>query len=297
MGTTALAWLKLCRSRAPRAALRPRRGASLGQPYRRSTSGPRGLEAASGLGRARRLAGSLSRPTRARPRTQNPSRARVARCELAHDRRLERRRPAVHWRRSRPRSRLLAIAESRASGNSRPAAASARGRPRKVDAAAPPAAACHARCIDPQAPSRTGAMRARRTAHGASRVRTHCRLARAHARTRPCGEPLAHWHLTRRAHPCPQRTAPKRPARAALRRPRRRSDRRPVLSVVRRSLAQVLRLVAEGAVSASRSAARARRAPVCGAVGGAVRSAASDQDARRVGLSPGARNTSAHTGQ
>ena len=30
---------------------------------------------------------------------------------------------------------------------------------------------------------------------------------------------------------------------------------------------------------------------------GAVRSAAGDQDARRVGLSPGARNTSAHTGQ
>ena len=46
-------------------------------------------------------------------------------------------------------------------------------------------------------------MRARRTAHGASRVRTHCRLERAHARTRPCGEPLAHWHLTRRAHPTP----------------------------------------------------------------------------------------------
>ena len=171
----------------------------------------RALEAASGLGRARRLAGSLRRPTRARPRTQNPSRARVARCGLAHDRRLERRRPAVHLRRSGRRSRLLAIAESRTSGNSRPAAASARRRPRKVDAA--PAAACHAACIDPQAPSRTGATRARRTAYGASQVRTHCRHARAHARTRPYGEQLAHRHLTPRAHtqahaPPPRRHLP-----------------------------------------------------------------------------------------
>ena len=73
---------------------------------------------------------------------------------------------------------------------------------------------------------------------------------------------------------CPQRTLPHtRPARAALRRPRRRSDRRPVLSVVRRLLAQVLRLVAEGAVSASRSAARAPGAPQlvrCGRRRGAV---------------------------
>ena len=159
---------------------RPRRGASLGQPYGRSTSRPRGLEAASGLGRARRLAGSLSRPTRARPRTQNPSRARVARCELAHDRRLERRRPAVHWPRSRPRSRLLAIAESRASGNSRPAAASARGRPRKVDAA--PAAACHAACIDPQAPMQDG--RDARSAHRPRRESggTHAPSPRARPR-------------------------------------------------------------------------------------------------------------------
>ena len=248
----------------------------------------RGLEAARLLGRARRLAGSLSRPTRARPRTQNPSRARVARCELAHDSRLERRRPAVHWPRSRPRSRLLAIAESRASGNSRPAAASARGRPRKVDAA--PAAVCHAACIDPQAPMQDGrdarsAHRPRREPEGTHAPSPRAR-ARAHGHT---GEPLAHWHLT----PCPQRTAPKRPARAALRRPRRRSDRRPVLSVVRRSLVQVLRLVSEDAVSASRSAARARSAGRW-----TVRSAAaSDQDARCVGLSPGARNTSAHTGQ
>ena len=72
--------------------------------------------------------------------------------------------------------------------------------------------------------------------------------------------------------PCTQRTLPHtRPARAALRRPRRRSDRRPVLSVVRRSLAQVLRLVAEGAVSASRSAARAPGAPVRSAVRSAAR--------------------------
>ena len=91
---------------------------------------------------------------------------------------------------------------------------------------------------------------------------------------------------------CPQRTLPHtRPARAALRRPRRRSDRRPVLSVVRRSLAQVLRLVAEGAVSASRSAARAPGAPVrsahvglrCGrrrgAVGGVERSGPSSRRA------------------
>ena len=244
---------------AARARHRPRRAASLGQPYRRSTSRPRGLEASSGLGRARRLAGSLSRPTRARPRTQNPSRARVARCELAHDSRLERRRPAVHWPRSRPRSRLLAIAESRASGNSRPAAASARGRPRKVDAA--PAAVCHAACIDPQAPMQDGrdarsAHRPRREPEGTHAPSPRAR-ARAHGHT---GEPLAHWHLT----PCPQRTAPKRPARAALRRPRRRSDRRPVLSVVRRSLVQVLRLVSEDAVSASRSAARARSAGRCG---------------------------------
>ena len=81
-----------------------------------------------------------------------------------------------------------------------------------------------------------------------------CALSRARSFARAC---------------CPQRTLPHtRPARAALRRPRRRSDRRPVLSVVRRSLAQVLRLVAEGAVSASRSAARAPGAPVRGAVGG-----------------------------
>ena len=72
--------------------------------------------------------------------------------------------------------------------------------------------------------------------------------------------------------PCTQRTLPHtRPARAALRRPRRRSDRRPVLSVVRRSFAQVLRLVAVGAVSASRSAARAPGAPVRSAVRSAAR--------------------------
>ena len=72
--------------------------------------------------------------------------------------------------------------------------------------------------------------------------------------------------------PCTQRTLPHtRPARAALRRPRRRSDRRPVLSLVRRSFAQVLRLVAVGAVSASRSAARAPGAPVRSAVRSAAR--------------------------
>ena len=168
----------------------------------------RALEAASGLGR---LAGTLRLPTRARPRTQNPSRARVARCELAHDHRLERRQPAVHWRRSRRRSRLLAIAESRTSGNSRPAAASARRRPRKVDAA--PAAACHARCIDPQAPSRTGARalgapptaRVKYARTAATRAPTR---ARAHAgsrsrigTSRPALTPRRTLRL--RAAPCP----------------------------------------------------------------------------------------------
>ena len=114
------------------------------------------------------------------------------------------------------------------------------------------------------------------------RARRRHQGARFHARAAlPDPLPAAH-------------AAPPRPARAALRRPRRRSDRRPVLSVVRRSLAQVLRLVSEDAVSASRSAARAPGAPVRSAVRSA---ASSDQDPRRVGLSSGARNTSARTGK
>ena len=130
-------------------------------------------------------------------------------------------------------------------------------------------------------------------------------FAAVHSSRRPTRTPASPGCVLSRARsfaraPCPQRTLPHtRPARAALRRPRRRSDRRPVLSVVRRLLAQVLRLVAEGAVSASRSAARAPGAPQlvrCGRRRGAV-GGVSDQDPRRVGLSLGARNTSVHTGQ
>ena len=91
--------------------------------------------------------------------------------------------------------------------------------------------------------------------------------------------------------PCPQRTLPHTsPARAALRRPRRRSERRPVLCGA--SIAH--------AGAAPGLGGRGVRFPVCGPCQErrSVRSAAaSDQDARCVGLSPGARNTSAHTGQ
>ena len=248
----------------------------------------RGLEAARLLGRARRLAGSLSRPTRARPRTQNPSRARALQ--------------GVNWRTTAAWSGADRRCIGRAPGRGRASSPSRRAVPRAIAGQQPPrlAGALAKSMLHPppyatqpasihRRRCRTGATRARRTAHGASqKVRTHRRHARARAHGH-MGEPLAHWHLT----PCPQRTAPKRPARAALRRPRRRSDRRPVLSVVRRSLVQVLRLVSEDAVSASQSAARARSAGRW-----TVRSAAaSDQDAHCVGLSPGARNTSAHTGQ
>ena len=116
---------------------------------------------------------------------------------------------------------------------------------------------CGARCSQTWCGATVAAVHSFETTHA------HAGVARVRAFTRVqlCPTPC-----------CPQRTLPHtRPARAALRRPRRRSDRRPVLSVVRRSLAQVLRLVAEGAVSASRSAARAPGAPVRSAVRSAAR--------------------------
>ena len=166
----------------PTLAARPRRGASLGQPYGRSTSRPRGLEAARELGRARRLAGSMRRPTRARPRTQKPSRARVARCELAPmsawsgaDRQCIGRAPG-RGRASSPSRR----AETRAIAGQQPprlAGALAKSMLHPPPYATQPASIHRRRC-------RTGATRARRTAHGASqKVRTHRRHARAHART------------------------------------------------------------------------------------------------------------------
>ena len=230
----------------------------------------------------------MRRPTRARPRTQKPSRARVARCELA---------PMSAW------SGADRKCIGRAPGRDRASSPSRRAETRAIAGQQPPrlagalaksnaacAAVCHAACIDSQAPMQDG--RDTRSAHRPRREPegTHAPSPRARARAHGhMGEPLAHWHLT----PCPQRTAPKRPARAALRRPRRRSDRRPVLSVVRRSLVQVLRLVSEDAVSASRSAARARSAEV-GAVGGGERSRRSLRRAIVQGYRP-APETPAHT--
>ena len=131
---------------------------------------------------------------------------------------------------------------------------------------------CGARCSQTWCGATVAAVHSFETTHA------HAGVARVRAFTRAQLCPT----------PCTQRTLPHtRPARAALRRPRRRSDRRPVLSPVRRSFAQVLRLVAVGAVSASRSAARAPGVPVrylrCGrrrgAVGGVERSGPSSRRA------------------